>query len=133
MLVGKPLYTARNGGRTPVRCSLQHECCQNGPPATTTPSPSDRNGRGWRGETGRSHKPSPHVRSGMMTRWENDTCYYNTPKVTIVVGARTRGGYTFFILPIINVRYSSHDIQFNSKHFFFLCRTVSFKERINSE
>jgi len=131
-LVGKPLYTARNGGRTPVRCSLQHECCQNGPPATTTPSPSDRHGRGWRGETGRSYKLSPHVRSGMTTRWENDTCYYNTPKVNIFVGAITEEALLFFILPHKNVRYTSHDMQFTSKH-IFVCRTASLKECINSE
>ena len=117
-MVGKPLYTARNGGRMPVRCSLQHECCQNGPPATTPPSPSDRHGRGWRGESGRSHKLSPHVRSGMTTRWENDTCYYNTPKVKIFVGARTLGGFTFFTLPPKYVRNSSHVIHFTSKHIF---------------
>lgn len=124
-LVGKPLYAARNGGRTPVRCSLQQECSQNGPPATTTPSPSDRHDRGWRGETGRSYKLSPHVRSAMTTRWENDTCYYNTAKVTILDGARTEVALLFFILPHINVRHSSHEMQSASKHTFFLSNRLS--------
>ena len=87
-IVDKPLYTTRNGGSEPGTLLPQHECCQNGPPATTTPSPLDRHGRGWRGERGLI--TSSLLMCVLVRRHDGKMTHAtNTPKVNIFVGART--------------------------------------------